>query len=352
MKSEDVTCWSRRFTATLFAMVLLAMLSFAHQASAVPPETETSNPLRVATYNIQFLSMEVQQQGDRLAKLRRIVDLVKPDIVGIQEVADRAAMKLVFPETDWQVVIDDESPDAQDVAFAIRKPLEVRNIPADLDADNEHFLFSDPAFEIAFPNRRDALVVEVGVPGTSKTLAAINLHMKSRLGGRDVTDPRREEAARALVDTLTTFPVKNFVVMGDFNDNPDDRSLNILETGDKNTSGGPEEVDGPFLANLMEPFLAQDMVTHGASPQRLTPDGLVNVQIPGSRERNNRYRGRGTNTGPILFDQLLVPLATKDAVVSGSVTIFRQPFALEGQGRSRPSDHLPVYVDIDMSKLP
>ena len=62
------------------------------------------------------------------------------------------------------------------------------------------------------------------------------------------------------------FDDRDFILVGDFNDNPDDRSLNILETGDPNAPGGPEGIDGPFLSNLTEPLMAAGHVSHGKGP--------------------------------------------------------------------------------------
>jgi hypothetical protein len=68
-----------------------------------------------------------------------------------------------------------------------------------------------------------------------------------------MSNPRREGAARAMLRVFERdFDGRGFILLGDFNDNPDDRSLNILETGDPNAPGGPEEIDGPFLSNLTE----------------------------------------------------------------------------------------------------
>lgn len=346
-----------RMRTTLLILLCAAGMHtapLAARAAETAPQkvARTTSSLRIATYNIQFLSTEVKRQGARLEKLRRVIHSMKPDIVALQEVDNRAAAQLVFPSEEWQIVIDDESSDRQDLAFAVRRPLQILNLPPDLDADDEHFLFSGWAYENAFPSRRDALIVMVADPVTSKVLDVINVHQKSRLGGRHTTDPRREEAAQLLVAKLKSRGGRNYVVLGDFNDNPDDRSLNILETGDPETTGGPEENEGPFLTNLLEPLVGQDLVTHGANILKQTPEGLLDIRVPGSRSRNNRYRGRGVHTGPILFDQILISSTVKDAVVSGSVSIFREAFALEGAGRTRPSDHLPVYVDISTAELP
>lgn len=330
---------------TLFAAV--AMLA------ALPAAAEATGTLRIATYNIQHFKSDATQQGDRVEKLKKLVEKLDADVIALQEIADRAATNLIFPPEKWDVVIDDDSADTQDLAVAIRKPLKAAGVKENLDADDNNFFFAGSQFEHEFPNRRDALAVEVVNPQTSQSITVVNLHLKSRLGGRNETDPRRVGAARLLVEKLKKdYEGKTFVVLGDMNDNPDDQSMNILETGDPNTTGGMEQEDGPFLANLAEPLIARDIVSHGISEKMIDKeDGLLRVTIPGSRERNDRYRGRDTNTGPILLDQILVPVRMKPAVKGGEVSIFREPFAVQGPGFSRPSDHLPVYADIQWSGI-
>jgi len=104
-------------------------------------------------------------------------------------------------------------------------------------------------------------------PFESATFVVIVHHGKSRAGGLAATDARREGAARAMLRVFERdFDDRDFILVGDFNDNPDDCSLNILETGDPNTPGGPEEIDGPFLSNLTEPLMAAGHVSHGKGP--------------------------------------------------------------------------------------
>jgi hypothetical protein len=249
-----------------------------------------SAQIRVATYNIQFLSTDVSTQGDRLSKLREVIGLLDAHVIGLQEIADRAALELLFPPVEWHVVIDDDSTDAQDLAVAVRKPLRVVGLPADLDADDAHFLFAHET-ETLFPNRRDLLAVTVQLPDEFATFTVMVHHGKSRAGGRAATDPRREGAARAIIQVLERdFDDRDYILLGDFNDNPDDRSLNILESGDPNAPGGPEEIDGPFLANLTEPLVAAGHVSHGKSAADIVGDQVQTLD-PESRARNNLARG-------------------------------------------------------------
>jgi endonuclease/exonuclease/phosphatase family metal-dependent hydrolase len=123
----------------------------------------------------------------------------------------------------------------------VRHPLKFEDRP-DLDADDADFLFPGPTFENLFRNRRDVLVGVVEIPGEAEPLHVMVVHQKSRRGGRAATDPTREGAARALVQKLDRdYEDKRFILLGDFNDNPDGKALNILETGDIDAQGGAEE---------------------------------------------------------------------------------------------------------------
>ena len=323
-------------SAMLIAVVLLLATSVHAQEQQV---------VRVASYNIRFLSTNVSSQGDRLTKLRSVIQLLDADVIGLQEIDNRAALALLFPPQDWHIVIDDDSSDSQDVAVVVRKPLKVVGLPADLDADDQNFLFPTSANNTFFPNRRDLLFVEVGLPNQTETFFIMVVHAKARSEGRATTDPRREGAARLIVDALKQrFDEKDFILLGDFNDNPDDRSLNILETGDANAAGGAEELDGPFIINLMEPLVAANHVSHGRTSGDIV-GGKINTVDPTSRARNNNARGTNQNTGDILFDQLLIPGAMISKYVAGSAGVFDNIAAVEGNTNTRASDHLPVSAE-------
>ena len=135
-----------------------------------------------------------------------------------------------------------------------------------------------------------------------------------------------------------------FILLGDENDNPDDESLNILETGNPNAPAGPEEIQGPFLINLTEPLCAAGHVSHGLKTDAVQGDFLNTIDA-GSRDRNNVYRGTNTNTGDILFDQILIPAWMIDSYVPDSCRVFDNAVAAKGNERNRASDHVPVYAD-------
>lgn len=301
----------------------------------------SETPVRIATYNIKFLNDDVG--GERLDKLKSVIDLLEADVIALQEIDDRAALEKIFDKNDWHLVIDEDSGVNQDVAVAIRKAWTLVNIPADLDADDEHFLFSGVANNNFFPNRRDVLHVHARFDGDDIHIFVI--HAKSRFGGRDVTEDRRVGAARALVSRIRVdFDDVPFVLLGDFNDNPDDQSLNILESGLDNQSAGPEQIRGPFLINVTEPLVVGDHVSWGLKSDAVTGEHLDTVTV-GSRDINNAQRGTSGTISDILFDQILIPAWMDNWYVPDSASVFEFAVAARGNNSTRASDHVPVYAD-------
>jgi exonuclease III len=301
--------------------------------------------VRVATYNIKYLKTGLN--ADRKEKLEKVIDELGADIIGLQEIDDRAALKQLFDTDDWHLIIDDDSGENQDLALAVRKTFDLHNVPADLDAEDEHFLFSGSSNNSAFPDRRDVLCVGVKIPGRAADdpLFIMVHHGKSRFDGRQRSEHRRIAASQAILHKLEhDFDDKDFILLGDFNDNPDDASLNILETGNPNAPGGPESNPGPFLINLTEPLCVAGHVSHGRKSDEVDGDRVDTID-PESRHRNNEMRGTNQNSGDILFDQLLIPPQLLENYAADSAAVFDRAFAAKGNNTTRASDHLPVFAD-------
>lgn len=312
----------------------------------VAVSARAGTPLRVATYNVKYLDADrLPGQGDRREKIRRVIERLAADVVALQEIDDRRALEEVFDKSVWLLVIDDESRDDQDVALAVRRPLEVANVPPDLDADDEHFLFPRADSNALFPDRRDVLAVDVRVPGEDIAFTVLVVHLKSRYEGLGATNFRRAGAARALLDVLRReYRDRRYVVLGDFNDTPDDEALNVLETGDPSARGGVENSPGNFLENLTEPLYARGHVSFGLTSGRVR-GGRVDTVDPEARGRNDRARGTDRHAGRQLFDQILVSPRMLDWYETGSAAVFDGEDAVVGNDRTRASDHVPVYAD-------
>ncbi len=344
---------ARRFLAHVF----VAMLLLLGGNLALSPALQAQQRIRIATYNIRFLNTNVANT-DRLNNLQEVVNELNANVIGLQEIDDRDALELVFPSNEWHHIIDDNSGSNQDVAAVVRKPLEVVGFPQDLDADNEHFLVPGSSENSFFPNRRDVLVVGVTTPSHADTFFVMVVHTKSRFEsgvgpGRSINDPRRVGHGRRVVERLREdFEGKKVILLGDFNDNPDDESVNILETGNPNAQGGAEDDQGTFLVNLTEPLCAAGHVSIGVEFDDLDAQtGRLNTIDPNSRQRNNDGRGTNLNTGKILFDQILISPGMLDRHISGTTRVFDHRSAV--QGSSPASDHLPVFADfiIDLGEV-
>ncbi len=138
------------------------------------------------------------------------------------------------------------------------------------------------------------------------------------------------------------------MLLGDFNDNPDDQSLNILEQGDPDARFDVENRADAFLANLTEALAAEGQVSWGRDEQDVQAERLE-TRDSESRQRNAALRSTNEHTGDILFDQLLVSQVLLPAYVTGSVRVFDNPVAVEGGWDHCPSDHLPVYADFEFT---
>jgi endonuclease/exonuclease/phosphatase family metal-dependent hydrolase len=328
----------------------LGLLLWLGAVLLVPDVSRGQHTVRVATYNIAFLKETIP--STRIDRLKQVIARLDAHVIALQEIENRQALEQIFPPAEWALVIDDDSGDAQDLAVVVRREFKVilnNSSPTDLDADNPDFLFPGQAHEVEFPNRRDVLKVQIEEPRSRARFFLFVIHAKSRgqdnRPARAFTEPRRVGAAEKLLKVLEErFDEQDFIVLGDFNDNPDDRSLNILESGDPNAPAGVEEIPGPFLINLCEPLVSAGHVSIGRT-QADIQNGKINTIDPLSRTRNISAVGTNAHTGDILFDQLLIPVRMAERHVLGSTRVFDDPVAVLGPDVLRASDHLPVYAD-------
>ena len=118
--------------------------------------------VRIATYNTKYLNKDIG--AGRLAHLKQAIDDVNADVIGLQEIDDRAALQKVFDPNKWHIIIDDDSGKNQDLALVVRKRFRLPDFEGrSLNAEPKDFLFSD-APDTYFPDRRDVLCVQIRLP--------------------------------------------------------------------------------------------------------------------------------------------------------------------------------------------
>ncbi|MEQ1824058.1 MAG: endonuclease/exonuclease/phosphatase family protein [Fimbriimonadaceae bacterium] len=315
-----------------------------------PPPTS----IRIATYNMEWFGEDANPQ--RVSNLQSVIKEIDPQVVAFQEVQSKRAAEQVFGD-EWEIGIKDNPKEDQETGVAVKKPFVL---------ESSDTVFQDAALDAAFPGGRDVLRAVVKSPsGESFTFYVV--HMKSRGGGgRLKTDNQREMAADLLAAHIRGKHESNVIVLGDFNDCPDDVSVNILETGDKRTRGGRASKPGPLLFNLCEKLYDEDGVTHGLSDK--FKGKAIPAMVKGAKKENEQWRGKeysfpsDVRVEQILFDQILVSKnlldqASETKIYSGADamrgSIGRVRKSADGLAEylekgSRASDHLPVYVDFDL----
>lgn len=253
-----------------------------------------------------------------------------PAIAGLCEIESRKAMTELTRYSTLKNLgyrfIHYESPDARgvDVAF-LYLPEFFRPI-------------SHKPVSIFFPHApashtRDLLYVSGLVP-TGDTLHCFVCHFPSRLGGELESEQNRIFVASVLrkeVDSLFNENVNsNILIMGDFNDYPDNRSMS-------ETLGAVQaESETGDLVNLMYPLHRSGKGTHkhagewGALDQLIVSRSLLK---PGNRIRTSAEGATILN----------LPFLQEEDTRYLGLQPFRTYAGMKYQGGY--SDHLPVYID-------
>lgn len=326
-------------------------------ACGLAAHAQTAN-MRLASWNLEWFAEGAN--AERLANINSVLGNIKPNVIGLQEIQSKAALVQLFPEGgDWQIGIQDDPTEPQELAVAVRKPFKLVKW---------ELVFSRPIFDAMFPNRRDVLRAVVEAPNGRRVPIYV-VHLKSRSGGRLQTDIQREAAAGMLAAFLygQSNVEKDYIVLGDLNDSPDDRSVNILESGDIMIPAGPGTPQ-KVLVNLAQDLYSKDYVTHGL--ERVFKGEDMTPQVIGAAASNDGVRGKeykfpdDVPVTQILFDQILVsPKLAKE--VPGKQQIYSRADSIRGRGPrvkvtdqpdgtraveytdkgTQASDHQPVFAD-------
>ncbi len=160
-----------------------------------------------------------------------------PAIIGLCEVENKTVLKDLIRQTSINErygIVHHESPDVRGIDCAliydssIFKVLEHEALPVSFDFEPE-------------TTTRDIIYAKGQINGTEETLHIFINHWSSRRGGLKASEPKRVQCASVLKGKLEEIYAKDpnakVIIMGDFNDETDNKS--IAETlGVKPTSNG------------------------------------------------------------------------------------------------------------------
>jgi predicted extracellular nuclease len=256
------------------------------------------------------------------------------EIIGLCEVENLKVLKDLTQKTALKntnyKILHKESPDKRgiDVALLYRSD----KITIDTVQYINVFLGKDQR------PTRDILFATVHTSNNAKLHVFVN-HWPSRYGGQMRSDPKRKMAARVVRDyvdsIMLTEPKANILLMGDFNDEPENGSIHdVLRARNDSTFKDTTE-----LYNLMSPI-------HG-------------------NNGTHKYQGNWGVLDQFMVSQWLFKGQNELKIIDGPL-VFRAPFLMTKESKypgEKPfrtyvgfkynggySDHLPIFVDLQLLK--
>ncbi len=286
-------CQASRVPILILLLLILVACSEAPPPKPVPP---ASQPMRLASWNVQNLFDEVddpnndevpspQEVKSKLARLAFVLKRLEADVIGLQEVENEEILERLAQELPGYRPILIEGNDHRrgiDVALLTRRPVE------HIRSHSHRLLPYVTGTPKNYKFSRDCLEVEIG--GELPVTVLVNHFISNRNPGA-TADAKRRAQAMGVAQIVAEREGRLVAVLGDLNESFDSWSLEPL-------------------ADLVDPF-------HGL-PERHT----------------YLYRGR-----PLVLDHILPNRALSSRVVEGSPKVWRK-------GVKQASDHFPITLDL------
>lgn len=259
-----------------------------------------------------------------------------PEVMGFGEIENRAVLQDLVTKTPLlqygYEIVHEDSPDRRgvDVGFIYQK--------------SKFRYLSHQAIRLVMPfdtatRTRDILYIE-GVALGKDTLHLFVNHWPSRRGGQAASEPKRMFAAavvRAKADSiLSANPNAKIVLMGDFNDHADDRSL--IE-GLRAKTHKSELKPTDFYNFMYELGHNWKLGSHKYQGHWGTLDHLI-VSAPLITETRKGFL-RAADDGAHIFAARFLLEEDKRYLGLQPFRTYAGPRFLDGF-----SDHLPVYIDL------
>ncbi len=210
------------------------------------------HPFRVAFYNCENLfdtinDLDVQDEEftpagknqwsssryfTKLEHTAKIISSIAPDFIGLAEIENIGVLKDLINNSQMvsfgYEIAHINSPDLRgiDVAFLYQKNK--------FTVTNFHAIKISMVDDTSFLTR-DILQVE-GILSNNDSICFFINHWPSRRGGSELSEPKRMAAAAALRTAVnqytSTHPNKSVIIMGDLNDNPNNKSIQSILKAD------------------------------------------------------------------------------------------------------------------------
>ena len=335
-------------------MQKLLLISFVFLSCSLYSQNETLlKPGRVIFYNVEnlfdtindpaiqdeeFLPQSKNGWNTKKYKVKlnhiaktfaALLDTIQPFVIGMSEVENRKVLEDLVAQPALKKfnlgIIHHDSPDERGIDVAVLYNQETIKVAF------------DATLKVEFPfdkedRTRDILYVKTYVNEGEPVWLFVN-HWPSRRGGKDDTENKRLYAAKVMKDKIENIYLgehfARVVVMGDFNDNPDDASLVSLSNLNNKSKAEP-------MVNLMKP-------------------------LEEKKEFTLKYKAESDIFDQFIVSQNLLDKKSPYFIRNSSANIFSPSFLLfnhpkngmipnrtyaNGRWVGGYSDHLPVYCDI------
>lgn len=331
--------------------ILLSIVLLLLSIHVFASKSKKSNPFKVAFYNCEnyydtindpkvddeeFLPAAASNWNAKRFEIKKqhiaqVIHDINPDLIGFAEVENKFVLDRLVEEPsiagEKYQIVHHNSPDKRgiDVAFLYKK--------------SAMKLLSQKTYGICFPfdtatKTRDILVIEASLTFNDSRAFFIVNHFPSRRGGTAESEMKRiyvGQRLKSICDSLERlYPDAAVITMGDFNDEPSDKSMVQL-------------LVNAGQLGLVNPFAA------------------IQTSGDGSIYFNNQWD---------LFDQILyspncMNSSSKVQFVNASATIFKPAYVLEPEGKYKGaplrtyvgkkylggySDHMAVFASFTLKK--
>jgi hypothetical protein len=191
-------------------------------------------------------------------------------------------------------------------------------------------------------------------PQSPDTLHLFVCHFPSKFGGALQTEIKRFRAGQLLrycIDTLlAAHPQAQIFAMGDFNGEPNEKPLyesikyKPLNSAHNNTSG-----DTATLINLMLPYVGKQGSHKYREKWSIIDHIIITDNMSEITEQSNKTSHNNTlrivNSKAYIFNRSFLLMPDKNYMGQKVFRTFNGPKYLGGY-----SDHLPVYIDLQLDK--
>lgn len=337
-----------RITLATLAVVLLSLHSSAQQKLCIAFYNQENlfdtidDPLKndnefLPEAKKQWNSERYRTKINHMSKVIASMNEEKaPDVLGMCEVENATVLKDITKDPQLKkakyTFVHFEGPDDRSIDNAL------------LYKSGTFKLIGTKSFPVHFPQNpesktRDILMVRLQAKNKSEVVFLVN-HFPSRMGGEKESEPKRLNAAavlRGIVDSLYKInPAENIIIMGDFNDEPDNKSM-----------------DSVLRAKASEYDLNNGNVFNAM------------YEMKQNNEGSHYYRGHFSMLDQIILSSGITNCTGNVCFQKGSATIYKQPWMLEQEGKYKGaplrtfvgdkymngySDHLPVYIILELKK--